>query len=324
MLGAIWAPLSDWKLRATYGTSFRAPSLRETSDPAVFAPTLLPLGGARVQTLILLGGNPNLRPETAQTWTLGADFTPARWPGLTLSLTYFNVAFRNRIGQPVSANLVNALNDPTLKSFVTLISPTTNPADLAKIQALLASPSLITVGGVFPAESYGAIADDRFVNTAALNVEGLDLTGHDRIALGADSLTFGGNASYMARYAQQITPTSPVVDDVNVANFPVRFRGRVTADWTHGRLTSGLALNYTGAYHDAFGTRIGALTTVDFQARLAPPDHGVMKGVVVALNVRNLFDTPPPFYNNPVGIGYDAANADPIGRYVSLQLTRAW
>jgi outer membrane receptor protein involved in Fe transport len=323
-LGAIWAPLPDWKLRATYGRSFRAPSLRETSDPSTFAPTLLALNGSRVQSLILLGGNPTLRPETARSWTLGADFAPARWPGLTLSLTYFNVAFHNRIGQPVSANLANALSDPTLTSFITLISPASRATDLALIKSLLASPALSTVSGVFPPESYGAIADDRFVNTTTLDVEGLDLTGRDQVDVGSDRLIFGANASYMIRYAQQTTPSSSVVDEVNVANFPLRFRGRMTADWTHGRLTSGLALNYTGAYHDTLGAHIASQSTVDFQMRLAPTDTGAFRGLSIALNVRNLFDTSPPFYNNPVGIGYDAANADPIGRYVSLQLTRAW
>lgn len=323
-LGATWAPLSDWKLRATYGRSFRAPSLRETSDPSTFAPTQLALGAARVQTLLLLGGNSELRPETAKTWTVGTDFAPARWPGLTMSVTYFNVAFHNRIGQPVSANLANALSDPTLKSFITLISPATNPSDLALIKALLASPALTTISGVFPPESYGAVADNRYVNTTTLNVEGLDFTGHQEINVGSDRLIFGANASYTIRYARQITPSSAVLDQANVANFPLRFRGRVTGDWTHGRLTSGLALNYTGAYHDTLGVGIGAQTTVDFQMRLAPPDQGAFRGLTVALNVRNLFDTAPPFYSNPVGIGYDAANADPIGRYVSLQLTRAW
>ena len=61
------------------------------------------------------------------------------------------------------------------------------------------------------------------------------------------------NATYMLRYDQQLTPTTASVNEVNVANFPLRFRGRATADWTHGWLTSGLALNYTGAYHDPVG-----------------------------------------------------------------------
>jgi iron complex outermembrane receptor protein len=109
-----------------------------------------------------------------------------------------------------------------------------------------------------------------------------------------------------------------------VATFPVRFRGRLTADWTHERLTAGAAFNYIGAYHDALGVKIASQPTVDLQARLAPPETGVLRGVALTLNLRNLFDRAPGFYNNPLGVGYDPTNADPIGRVVALQLTRTW
>jgi len=323
-VGLVWQPIGDLHLRATYGTSFRAPALREELDPAIFVPSLLTLGATRIRTLILDGGNPGLRPETAESWTVGADFSSVRWPGLTLSATGFDVTFKNRIGTPVQANISRALSDPTLTSFVTLINPTANAADLAKITALLANPAVTTLNGVFPPTAFGAIADNRFVNTTTLEVSGLDLTGGYRFEVDQDAFALGANATYLLRYDQQITPSSPVADDVNVANFPVRFRGRLTADWTRGRVTTGLAFNYVGAYHDAFGVRIADQPTVDFQLRLAPPDHGILRGVTTLLNVRNLFDRDPPFYNNPVGIGYDAANADPIGRYISIQLTRAW
>jgi iron complex outermembrane receptor protein len=47
-------------------------------------------------------------------------------------------------------------------------------------------------------------------------------------------------------------------------------------------------------------------------------------GLTWSLNVQNLFDSGPPFYDNPLAIGYDPANADPLGRMVTLQLTKAW
>ena len=47
-------------------------------------------------------------------------------------------------------------------------------------------------------------------------------------------------------------------------------------------------------------------------------------GVSLILSVQNLFDEDPPFYDNPLGLAYDPANADPIGRTVTLQLTKRW
>jgi len=166
--------------------------------------------------------------------------------------------------------------------------------------------------------------DDRYVNTATLRVKGLDATAAYEFKLGDDHVALSANGAYVFSYDQQVTPTSPTADLVNVVNFPVRFRGRATADWTRGRLTLGGAVNYVSAYHDALGTRIDDQPTFDLQARLAPADRGVMKGLSVLLNLRNVFDRDPPFYDNPVGIGYDSANGDPIGRFISLQLTRVW
>lgn len=323
-LGLLWSPADGVLLRATYGRSFRAPALREVSDPAAYNPSLFPLGTTRVRTLLLNGGNPDLKPETARSWTLGVDVTPARWPGLTLAATGFDIRFHDRIDQPVVQNLTGALTDPNLSAFVTRLSPT-NPADLARITALLSSPALSTLNGVFRPEDFGAIVDNRYVNTTTLHVRGLDVSGAYRFDLGDDQIALGANATYTFDFDQQITPTSPVIDRAGVANFPVKLRGRATADWTRGRLTAGGAVNFVDAYHDALGARIDSLATVDLQLRLAPAETGIWRGVAVILNVRNAFDRDPPFYNNvAAGIGFDAANADPIGRYVSLQLTRTW
>jgi iron complex outermembrane receptor protein len=323
-VGLLWAPNADLQVRATYSTSFRAPALRELNDPASLNPVLLSQGGVRVVSLELVGGNPSLRPETARSWTGGIDFKPSRWPGLTLSLTGFDVVFHNRIDRPASANIANALTDPTLTSFVRHISPSTNPADLSLITSILAGEPISTFNGVFQPTDYGAIVDTRYVNTTTLHVSGVDFTGAYTFDLGQDHFDFAANASYLFQYDQQLTPTAANVDDVNVANFPLRFRSRTTADWTRGRLTLGAAFNYLGAYHDTLGNHIGDQPTFDLQAKLAAPDHGPLQGLVVLLNVRNVFDRDPPFYNNTIGIGYDAANADPIGRFVSVQLTKTW
>jgi iron complex outermembrane receptor protein len=323
-VGVIWQPVEDVTLRGTYGTSFRAPALREVHDLANNTPVFFALGSTRVLGLTLSGGNPDLKPETATTWTLGGDFTPARLPGLRLSATWFDVTFKSRIDRPVLNNTLNALTDPSLASFVTRISPTTDASDLALITALLARPQTNTSQGVFPATSYGAIVQTRYVNTTGLNVEGVDVEGSYRFDLGTDRITLNANATYLMRYAQQITPTSATVERVGIANFPVRVRGRASADWTRGRLTLGAALNYISAYHDSLVAKIGDQPTMDLQARLSAPATGPWRGVSATLSVRNAFDRAPPFYDNSSGVGYDPANADPIGRFVSLQLTREW
>jgi outer membrane receptor protein involved in Fe transport len=323
-VGVLWSPIEGLNLRTTFSESFRAPALREVSDAPIYSPSSLPLGDTRIRSLLLNGGNPDLEPETAKSWTVGFDLAPPSWPGMTLSVNGFDVRFDNRIDRPVQANIVGALADPTLTSFVERISPAANAADLARITALIGDPAFTSISGVYPAKAYGAILDNRYVNTASLRVRGIDLSGAWRFRVGDDAAGLSANASYVLDYKQRVTPTSPVVERVNVANFPLRLRGRVTADWTRDRLTALAAVNYVGAYRDPLGGKIGDSATLDLQLRLAPAERGWLEGVAVVFNARNLFDRAPPFYNNTAGVGFDPANADPIGRYVSLQLTRAW
>lgn len=323
-VGVIWSPTSDLQLRATYSRSFRAPALRELYDPETYSALLIAEGAARVRSLQLSGGNPDLEPETAESWTLGADFEPAALPGLRLSLTAFDIRFKDRIDRPVGSSLANALVDPAVAPFVRRIAPGSNATDLAYITALITSPSFAPANGVFPATDYGATVDTRYVNTATLDVRGIDAGASYAFDVSEDRVRLGASASYLIDYKQKLTPTTRVFERVNIANFPLRLRGRATADWTRGRLTVGGALNYTGRYRDAAGARIRAQATVDLQGRLAPADSGPLEGVAIVLNVRNVFDRDPPFYNNSVGLAYDAANADAVGRFVSLQLTRTW
>src|SRR5690606_13139731 len=110
-VGLVWEPVEGARLRANYGRSFRAPALREVNDAPSASPSILPRGNQQILTMILYGGNPDLEPETADTWTFGGDFKPEALPGLTLSVNLFRTEFENRIGQPALENVLTALTD---------------------------------------------------------------------------------------------------------------------------------------------------------------------------------------------------------------------
>lgn len=323
-LGLIWAPRPDVTLRGSYGTSFRAPALRELRDAERYAPSLLPFEGGRVLTLIQSGGNPDLKPETATAWTLGADYAPEAVPGLRLSLTWFRTRFEDRIDTPGAQNVLTALSDPAVSSFVTRVDPGNNPADRARVASLIDSPNYNPASGVFPAESYGAILDGRYANTAVLAVEGVDLQAAYAWTAGTDRFGLSGNLSYLFDYGEQLTPTGPLRDRVGTASYPVRLRARVAADWARGPWGATLAVNHASGARDLDGRRIDDQQTVDLQVRAEGAPGARLADLRVALNVRNLFAADPPFYDSPGGLGFDSANADPIGRFVSLQLTRRW
>ncbi|MFT4954862.1 MAG: iron complex outermembrane receptor protein [Brevundimonas sp.] len=321
-LGVVWEPAADWRVRASWGTSFRAPALVELNDRPANSPSLLPHGDLTTLTMLQYGGNPGLQPEEAESWTAGLEYRPRSRPDLRLGASWFSTAFDQRIGRPVLDNILGALSDPALAPFIRFISPGSDPADRALIQALLDDPAT-QLAGAFPADAYGAVADARYVNTNSLVVEGIDLSGSWSFSRGDDRFTLGSSASWLLRYETQATPAAPVVSRLDTPNNPLDLRLRASADWSRGPLGIGLTLIHADSYADLDGRPIGAWTTADAQLRWAPR-AGWAGGTNVALTVRNLFDTDPPFYNAPQGIAYDAANADVLGRFVALQVSRQW
>lgn len=324
-VGLTWAPVTGLKLRSTYGRSFRAPALSEVHDAGTLGAAFLPSGSTSVLSVLRYGGNSDLEPETAESWTAGVDITPPQLPGFSFSATWFDIAFDNQIGQPVFRNLVGALTDPALASFVTLIDAS-RPADLARVTALITDPTF-TSPGLYPANAYGAIVDARSVNTAQARVTGMDVTGTYGFSWGRDRFDLSANLSRLFRYDRQLTPSSPVDDILDTPGNPVDLKGRATLSWTRGDIGATLGVNYVDAYRDAAGKTVGSWTTTDVQVRWqASAAEGPMRGLMLAASVQNLFDVAPPFYDAPApqNVGYDAANADPLGRMFALQLTKRW
>jgi outer membrane receptor protein involved in Fe transport len=324
-IGASWSPASGITLRTGYGTSFRAPNLTQLTSVSGGSVTQLSRAdGSTIAAIVLSGGNPGLKPELAKSWTAGADIKPAMIPGLSVSGTWFRTAFSRRIASPAGDNISIALSDPTLASFVELVSPSTNAADLAKVTALLNDPD--TVGGSsIPATSIGAIVDGRQVNTGRILTSGIDVSVHYRLTAGANTFDLGVNGTYVLKYSERVTPLSASVDELDRAAYPVAFKGRATAGWSRGPFSGQVGVNYVNRYHDLAGSRIRAWTTVDLElGYTAPATSGWAKGLEASISVQNLFDRAPPFYDSPVGAGYDAANASALMRFVALQLSKRW
>ncbi|WP_395443828.1 TonB-dependent receptor domain-containing protein [Caulobacter sp. UC70_42] len=322
--GLAWAPVDDLTFRATYGESFRAPSIGQLTDVPGASPVNLVNGSKTTLTLILSGGNPGLMPETAKSWTGGFDFTPASHPELTLSGTLFRTAFEGRIGRPAVSYLSTILTASDLAPFRTFIAPATNPADLALVKTYLALASASSQA-LYPAEAYRAIGDARYVNAGAFTVEGLDFQGGYRVDLGADRIDLNGNLSWLLHYKREVTPTSTSVELAGMAGFPADLRARASATWSHGSFASTMTINHIGDLRTNDARRMPTLITADLQVRWSPNARtGPWRGSAVTLTVQNVFDKDPPFYDAPQIVGFDAANYDPNGRVIALQLTKAW
>ncbi|MDQ1153088.1 TonB-dependent receptor [Brevundimonas sp. SORGH_AS_0993] len=322
-VGVLYNPTPDLLLRASYGTSFRAPSLRELNSAYRLGPVFLDRAGANVISIVQYGGNPDLIPETAESWTAGFVWTPAAVEGLRIEAGWFRTTFEDRIATPVAENLINALNDPTLAPFIRYVSPGSNAEDRAYVQSLLSHPGNFNPN-VFPATAYGAVIDNRYVNASAVEVEGLDLSTRYRFTLGSDDISLDASITHLLTNDRAVTAASPTEDLLGAPNFPARWRGRFGAQWLRGPLTLGGALNHVSGGRDRVNGRgIDDWITVDGQVRY-DLGSGWPEGLSFTLNVLNLTNEEPPFYDAPAGIGYDAANTNVLGRQISLQLVKRW
>lgn len=324
--GIIWEPVTGTSLRASYGTSFRAPVLREVRDPLQISfLQLRDAAGALIPTVTMFGGNPGLGPERARSFTMTARWSPAGNPNWRLEAGWFDIRFRNRIERPAADNLTQALSNAAFSPYVTRVNPGASAADRARVVALITDPGSV-IPAVFPPEFFRAILDARLVNAASLHVRGFDLQAGGSFAAGKGRGSLQINASYLVDFKRQITPGAVEVERVGTIGNPPPWRLRGTAGYDAGIFGMSLSANHVAGYLDDVSRParpVAAWTTLDAQVRLQPKILD-KDGVTFAFNVQNLFDQDPPFVDQLSGVGYGAASADPLGRTLSLQIIKRW
>jgi iron complex outermembrane receptor protein len=117
-IGAKWTVVPQLVLRGTWATAFRAPGLYETSTANASAgytvandPVRCPVTGAaadcQAQVAGINTGNPYIKPETSDTWTVGAIWEPV--PGLSGTLDYWNIKTDDQI---TIGSVQGVLNNP--------------------------------------------------------------------------------------------------------------------------------------------------------------------------------------------------------------------
>ncbi|HEX8030684.1 MAG TPA: TonB-dependent receptor, partial [Vicinamibacterales bacterium] len=84
---------------------FRAICLAQGADPGQIGLITNPTAG---QANILAGGNVNLKPEKANTWTLGVVLQPEFLPRFSMSIDYYNIRIKDVIGTALPGDLINA------------------------------------------------------------------------------------------------------------------------------------------------------------------------------------------------------------------------
>jgi iron complex outermembrane receptor protein len=321
-IGLNWSPVEGLTLHGSWGTSFRAPGIAQIygNTNTLFIQNYSdPTCGCIRQGVTRSGGNLNLKPETARTWSIGADWSPSSLPNAHLEVTYFDVKYENQVA--------NFLADLTVLNRESQFAGTgiivRNPS------AALIAQQLAETGfsGVLP-NPVTLFVDGRNFNTGLSITHGVDFQATYRIPTSAwGDFLLSASGTRFTKYETALTPSAPLINYLNVIFNPLKFKSRVGARWTDGPALVSLYWNHLNSYQNNLATpaqSVGAYDTVDLQATYNLGDHLSVKGLTFGVYARNLFNEQPPFVNiaqSPNGGGgFDPTTVDPVGRVLGVLL----
>ncbi|UVO54381.1 TonB-dependent siderophore receptor [Sphingomonas sp. SUN039] len=326
--GVNWSPVQGLMFRGSYGTSFRAPTLPQIygNTNQLFVQNYQnPAGGAPIVGVARSGGNLGLNPESATTWSVGADIEPVR--DLRLSLTYFNVDYRNQV--------VALLSDLAVLTRASQYDGTgliVQGAAAGQAVAALVAQGL-AVSGTFPGGNplnVTVYVDGRSQNLASSVTRGIDFQANYTLRT-ENSGTFGFNLSgtYLTAYNTAQTPTAPVISQLNQIFQPLQFKARASINWEQGPFGVMLRATHLNGYTNTAVTpnqSVKSYTPIDLNLTWKIGDRATP--FVFGVEVRNLFNIAPPYVNIAPSVngsgGYDASAADPIGRLFAVSVRKTF
>ena len=308
--------VNDWlRFRGTISSDIRAPSLFE-----LFQPLTLGFGGVfdvhtqqQGNVAQYAGGNPNLVPEKARTYTAGIVLRPL--PGLTASVDYYNVTMNNAISQISGSDLVTQ-------------QLCENSGGTSIYCSLYVRP--LPFSDRTPA-NYPTAVYSQLLNSALRQIKGWDFeVGYAFEWHGNWSLRVLAN--YQPVNRQQLLTGAPITFPGAPPVSTLIAKTHVTGYLTYN--SNGWTVGLQNRWHSGFSKRTTNDPTI--QQNYADPwvssanylDINIQKDFMIGgakvtpyLNVQNLFNTQGEVYSNSAvqGIWYPVSQDDDImGRYFTV------
>lgn len=335
-IGLLWSPLSSISFRASYGTSFRAPTeyeISQTVSPFVgILPLQNPSGSGTVPVIESTGTTP-LTAEKATTIDFGVEYRPTVIAGLDLALNYYDVRYRDRIVQVFPPS--NALT--TASVYGQLI--TSLPSDAAA-QAYL--DNAIASGAAFFGNFAGTDGttgvryafDIGLHNASIVRQSGIDFLGKLTNKFAAGNLNTQVNATFVDKIETAYSPGAGFANLVGTYGNPPKWRLRAFESWTAAGWEVNAAVSVVGSYLNTAGLGIppvASWSTLDLGARVHVDNYFVgqgWRGVTLGISALNVLNRDPPYINaistTSQPIHFDPTNASPLGRFVSIDLRKRW
>ena len=356
--GATWAPVRDLRIRFNYGRSVRAPNLSElyqsptqnfasVTDPCdtiaigAGAPTRpgncaaagIPAGfvndSARAATIeITSAGNPNLKAETSDSYTIGAAIQPRLLRGLTVSVDYYDIEVNSVIaGVPVQTVLNNCYDGTSLNNV------------FCGLFKRLPAGSIDPLTGLSNAfEIVPGSLQDTTINYASRRARGLDFD----VAYQRDLGRFGNLSSRVIFTYVLQRDNYPFIDDprrrdqitFELGDPEIAFNAEATWKIENFFLNYQLrfigkqVLNFAEDIYTVAGRPPQNLDYADRRFYQAVAYHSIRAGVKLDKRfefyggVDNLTDKLPPL--GLTGVGAGSGIFDNKGRYLYIGATARW
>ena len=327
--GVIYDPGADFTLKASWGKSFKTPTLLQRyqvqtaylDPPSYYGGTGYPPGST---VLTAEGGNPELGAERARTRTVSLTFHPEALHAADLELSWFDIDYTDRAVRPVS-NTSQGLSNPIYAEFVNY-SPT-----LEQQTSIIATSQFYNFSGAaYDAAKVIAILSNRYVNVARQRIEGIDFSGSYALDVYDGQLAIRGSATWLDSSQQNSAGQASIALAGTLFN-PARLNSRVGAVWDRANYAVAAFANYTGGVTSnviAGSTqKTASFTTFDLNLRYRTGERGkVWSGLELALSAQNLFDRSPPLHRvtSLAAVPYDSTNYTAIGRFLGVAISKHW
>jgi iron complex outermembrane recepter protein len=334
-LGFKFKPIEQVALRGTFSKGFRAPSFAENGSSEVEgfinygacpSPLCTAHGADGYISSYSLGaltvGNPNIRPETSTSYTLGVVMEPFR--NYSASFDYYYIKKNGLIAGPnLSGALSQYATNGTLPTGFTAIYDNLDPAFPG------AAPRIVTVTGPYS-------------NGAAEYTDGVDIDLNAKFDMGpigkfSSDLSATRIISFVyeepGQPRLQYAGTQAPYELSSGAGTP-QDRATWTNTWSNGPLTVSAIAYYVGAYKEfasdaapqylclgpaitgvgmGANCRVGSFTDIDLTGSFA-----ITKNFMLSAMIENVADKLPPVNTpNYAGINYNPtySQAGIVGRF---------
>jgi len=316
-LGGLYDPVPGVRFRATRSRDIRAPTLYElfSGQTITRLGILDKLTGQSVSTQTVSGGNPNLKPEVANTLTAGVVLQPTFLPGFNLSIDYYKINIKQAIGTPFTgqqvADICAASNytSPVCAQIIRPLGPTNpDPAN---------GPTSVLINNQ---------------NLSRFKTSGIDFELRYRAPVGPGTLTLEALATRLLSASQQNAPGQPVLNFLGNADetdgnpiIQPKWRGDINVTYEQGPFTISAQERIIGSLHRSAqfvyqDNHIPAVAYTDLSVvyKLASS----MGSVDLFATANNVFNKKPPIIptSTSPGLAYPTLRTayDIIGTYVTV------